>query len=281
VLTGGEALRRRAGGKVVSTRVADWHDLARRVGVDEEDVLETDLDHLTDASSRGLAELVGAEFDATAIARRHLEEAFATIETHVGQWRGAPDDQARGRLHQEIAKLYRSEATSWSASLGATARSLAADPAGVLRRGAERATSLLPTRLKADARWAVAGAAAGALGCIAVATLATPVAIAALPTWSVLGAGVAAAIRAVTPAKAADPDTAPDDLSARGDAVRAAALFALLLELQSCDETTITRRLDGAVGDDDLDATSPEAVRRWLDAVRHRLDLVVAEEARS
>ena len=79
--------------------------------------------------------------------------------------------------------------------------------------------------------------------------------------------------------------TATQDGSAmtgRSDAVRAAALFALLLELQGRDEATITRLLDRVIDDDDdLDAASAAQTRAWLDRMRHRLDMTVAAEAAS
>ena len=89
--------------------------------------------------------------------------------------------------------------------------------------------------------------------------------------------------RALHAADGADPAAgAPID-----DAVRAAALFALLLELQGRDEAAITRILDGALPDDAhqadaADATlgDPRVCADWLDDVRHRLDLALAREAR-
>ena len=123
----------------------------------------------------------------------------------------------------------------------------------------------------------VAGAAAGALGCLTAATLLAPVAIAALPAWTVLGAAVGAVIRASVPDRSDDggrPDEAGPD-----DAVRSAALFALLLELQGRGEAAITRILDQVVGDqDDIALGDEPAARRWLDGLRHRLDLALAAE---
>ena len=71
--------------------------------------------------------------------------------------------------------------------------------------------------------------------------------------------------------------------SAQGpDAIRAAALFALLLELQGRGESEITRLLDAALPEnDDLAGAEPHAARAWLDDVRHRLDMALPEGARS
>ena len=70
------------------------------------------------------------------------------------------------------------------------------------------------------------------------------------------------------------------DSAGRGNALRAAALFALLLELQGRDEVAITRILDQAIAEDDAtDVDALDGARRWLDDVRHRLDLALAKEA--
>ncbi len=66
-----------------------------------------------------------------------------------------------------------------------------------------------------------------------------------------------------------------------GDAVRAAALFALLLELQGRGEAEISRVLDRALPPDDDPGTirpgDAAACERWLGELRHRLDLALAE----
>jgi hypothetical protein len=281
VLTGGETFRRRGDGGQLASRIEDWRALADGAGVPTEQVIELDLDHLTDTSISGLAELVGADPDASPAARR-IEPAFDLIVDHLDRWKGDPDDSQRATLHEAIAALYRSELSSWQTALGTSARNLKDDLAGGLRSGAEGVVRLLPQRLKADARWIAAGAVAGALGCVAAAALAAPVVIGSLPVWSALGAAVAAVVRATTSvakAQEAGDETLP---SGRGDAVRAAALFALLLELQGRDEAAITRILDDAIGE----AEPPEidtaiAARNWLDEIRHRFDLALAGEAAS
>ena len=113
--------------------------------------------------------------------------------------------------------------------------------------------------------------------------LISPVAIGALPLWSAIGAAVAAAVQPGGGGAKIAGESEPGDWS---DAVRAATLFALLLELQGRDETTISRVLEGAIEEDDAlgDGERPEgrarACAEWLDDVRHRFDLALAREAR-
>ncbi len=63
-------------------------------------------------------------------------------------------------------------------------------PVERLKASADRIVDLLPLRLRQRPRWLAAGAMAGALGCIAAATLAAPGAIAALPLWAGMGAAL-------------------------------------------------------------------------------------------
>jgi hypothetical protein len=278
VLTGGETFRRRGDSGLLAGRVEDWRALAGDAGVPAEQVMELDLDHLTDASVSGLAELVGAGHGEAPAARR-IESAFDLIVDHVDRWKGDPEDKERAKLHEAIAALYRTELASWQTALGATAERLKEDLASGLRSGAEGVVRVLPQRLKADARWIAAGAAAGALGCVAAAALAAPAVIGALPVWSALGAAVAAVIRATTSVSKAQDTADQPPPSGRGDAVRAAALFALLLELQGRDEAAITRILDATVGDDEPpEIETTREARGWLDGLRHRLDLALAGE---
>ncbi|MHC4079896.1 MAG: DUF2868 domain-containing protein [Planctomycetota bacterium] len=281
VLTGGEAFRQRGDGGQLAGRIEDWRTLANDAGVSAEQVIELDLDHLTDTSISGLAELVGADPGAPPGARR-IESAFDLIVDHLDRWKGDPDDKQRAALHEAIAAHYRSELSSWQTALGVTAQELKKDLSAGLRSGAEGVVRLLPQRLKTDARWIAAGAVAGALGCVAAAALAAPAVIGALPVWTALGAAVAAVVRATT-SVAKDQGSADQPLpSGRGDAVRAAALFALLLELQGRDEAAITRILDETVGDTEPpEIETAAAARGWLDEVRHRLDLALAGEAAS
>jgi hypothetical protein len=153
------------------------------------------------------------------------------------------------------------------------------DPRGALssmRSAAERFTSLLPAGLRASPRWAAAGALAGALGCAAAGAFITPVAIAALPTWAAIGA----AVGALLPRRGRHEDTEPSAAAPEpGDAVRAATLWALVLELQGRPEPVISRILDRTLSApevDRADLAKASHVRPWLDVVRHRLDLALA-----
>ena len=275
VLTGGETLRRRDRA-LVEARVADWQRLAREAGLAPEQVADLDLDHLTDATRATLAVLAGAA--AAARPARRVEQAFDLIAERAGRWRGAPETAEQAQLHQAIGALYRAGHAGWRDLLRAPPE-LKGDLGAALRGGAERVVSLLPARLRVRPGWLAAGAAAGALGCVAAATLVAPVAISALPAWTGLGAAVAGAVAAATGAHARGAEAGPPQDTSGGDAVRAAALFALLLELQGRGEATITRVLDQVLPEDDaLDAGDARAVRGWLDGLRHRLDLALAAE---
>ena len=282
VLTGGDALRRRGDGGQAGARVEDWRRLARSAGIGSDRVLEADLDHLTDVTESELARLVGTATGGPAAARR-IEPAFDLVVEHLDRWPGVPEPKAQAELHRQIASLYRREQESWRAFLGAPAE-LGGDVTAALRAGADRVVELLPSRLRMHPAWVAAGAVAGALGCVAAAALLAPAAITALPVWSALGAVVGA----VTGASAARKDDRrsagqTDAEIGRADAVRAAALFALLLELQGHPEATITRILDRAIDGEDEGPgpATTEEVRRWLAGVRHRLDMALAEEVAS
>jgi hypothetical protein len=148
-----------------------------------------------------------------------------------------------------------------------------------LASGASRVTAMLPDRLKRSPKWLAAGAAAGALGCVAAATLLSPVAIGSLPLWSGIGAAIAGAVRLAPSSSPASPSALSHD--GLDLSVRSAALFAMLLELQRFDESTITRVLDASVADESesrRSLTDANDVRRWLDDLRHRFDLALARE---
>jgi hypothetical protein len=127
---------------------------------------------------------------------------------------------------------------------------------------------LLPGRLRTNPRWLAAGAVAGAMGCVAAATLITPAAIAALPLWAGLGAAVSAALPHVSLGRTGTaPVEAENDFT---ESVRSAALFALLLELQGRDESTITRIIDQVADHEDVNIDSLDTARNWLDAMARR-----------
>ena len=280
VLTGGDALRKRGNGAQLATRIDDWRTLAGGIGLAGADVIELDLDHLTDASAARLASLVGAEGIAPPAGRR-IEDAFAAIVDHARRWPAAPaapDFKQQSALHDAIGKLYRAEMTTWGQRLRLPdAAGLKKNLAQSLEGGARQVVALLPPRLKADTRWVAAGAVAGALGCVTAAALLSPVAIAALPLWSALGAAVTAVVRATVSGGVSDEDLTAADSAARADAVRAAALLALLLELQGRDEAAISSILDKALDEPaEPELDTQQNIQRYLDGLRHRLDLALA-----
>ncbi len=276
VLTGGDALRKRGNGAQLATRVDDWRTLAGGLGLAGTDVIELDLDHLTDASAARLASLVGAEGPAQGAGRR-IEDAFTAIVDHARRWPAAPDFKQQSALHDAVGKLYRTEMTTWAQRLRLPdAAGLKKNLAESLQGGARQVVAILPPRLKTDVRWVAAGAVAGALGCVTAAALLSPVAIAALPLWSALGAAVTAVVRATVSGGATADADATTGGAGRGDAVRAAALFALLLELQGRDEAAISGILDTVLDEPaDAELETPANIQRYLDGLRHRLDLAL------
>jgi hypothetical protein len=143
--------------------------------------------------------------------------------------------------------------------------------------GAEGMLGLLPARLKKSGRWIAVGALAGALGCVAAATLAAPAAIAALPAWAGLGAGVAAALRWAGASDRSETRAETSEGEDLSQAVAAATLFALVLHLQGRDEAVITQVLDEVLEEGDPPVMrDAEEVRAWLDTVARRLALALS-----
>lgn len=276
VLTGGQLLRDRGDVQLMESRIDDWRNLAAGVGVAAKHVMELDLDHLTEASLANLAQLVGVEHEQHT--SRHVEAAFDLILDHYRDWHDAPTIEKQTDLHRAIGALYRDQHDSWRKLLGAPL-DLKGDLTAPLRTAAHRVTNLLPPRLRLDARWMACGALTGALGCVAAATLLSPVAIAGLPMWTAIGAAIATVTKAFMPA---DTDTnvqTPTNSNERSDALRTAALFALLLEVQGRDEVAITRILDRTLPEDgDLAVDSADTARVWLDDLRHRFDIALTKE---
>jgi len=276
VLTGGQVLRDRGDVQLMQSRIDDWRMLADGVNVQAQHVIELDLDHLTEASLAKLAQLVGVEHEQYSL--RHIEAAFELTLEHYRDWPDAPTIEKQTELHRAIGGLYRDQHDSWRKLLGAPL-DLKGDLTAPLRNSVQRVTNLLPPRLRVDARWMTCGALTGALGCVAAATLLSPVAIAGLPMWTAIGAAIATATKAFKPADADTEEQPSTNSNQRSDAFRAAALFALLLELQGRDEVAITRILDRTLPEGaDADVESEEDARRWLDNLRHRLDIALAKE---
>jgi hypothetical protein len=281
VLSAGQQLRNRGyDADGVARRIADWRDLAKRVGLDAENVIELDLDHLTAAAAARLAHHVKGDSDKSNAPTpvRKIESAFALIHEHAGRWldrSSTPSEADQLAVHRAIAELYRHECGSFRSLMSLKPHS-PRELLSEIQAGATRFVDLLPNRLRRSPKWLAAGALAGAFGCVASSALISPIAIAALPSWSAIGAAIAAAIQPAGKDQEAAAAPDPPDVA---DAVRASSLFAVTLELQSRDETTITRVLEQTFADDDVELTRASAIHNWLNACRHRFD--VALEARA
>jgi hypothetical protein len=213
-----------------------------------------------------------------------VERAFALIAERAGRWFSeavAPAVEAGANLHREVAALYGTQRASWIKMLRAPT-SQGVNVVDHLKVSANRMVTLLPDRLKRSPKWLAAGATAGALSCVVAAGFISPVAIGALPMWSIIGAAVAAIVQ---PNASNAPVKNQSELpvgAAISQAVRSAALFTLLLEMQGRDEVTITKVLDRAITpDDDFEMQSANEVRNWLEGLRHRFDLASASEGGS
>ena len=278
VLTGGQAMRDRGDAQRLLQRVEDWRQLGMSAGIPHERIVELDLDYFTQASAAKLASIIESPARAkTDSAARRLEQAFSLIARECGDV-GVRSTSDYVELHRKIMLIYQDQISMWQrvASL-ATARVQTNDLAATLKANAGKMVDRLPARLRLNPRWLAAGAAAGALGCVAASALIAPVAIAALPMWSAIGAGISAAIapfRNQGP-PAIEPDSVGDDLE---QSIRSATLLAIVLELQGGPEPVITRVLDQALVDDELPSIDEASIRRWLDHVRHRFDMALARE---
>jgi hypothetical protein len=271
LLTGGQRLRARGHPQTLATRIEDWRRLALAAGVPDERVIELDLDHLTDESAKRLAQRLAGDPGATvegAGKQAAIGEAFDIIVDHARRWQDVPDERQRLALQLAIARLYRNRINQWTGALRLTWEDGVPDGA-TLSAAAGRVVALLPAQLRMSPRWLAAGALAGALGCVATATLAAPVALAALPAWTGLGAALAAVLERTTTRK----PTATAEVRDIGEPVAAAAMFALILHLQGREEATITDLLERTLGNDDVPRlANASAARAWLDGVHGRLD---------
>jgi hypothetical protein len=280
LLTAGQALRERGDAEQMARRVEDWRRLAESIGIAPPRILELDLDHLTETSQRRLAELINAAAEGAPRARR-IEEAFDLIAKTARDWGDAIELKEQVELQRCIAEVYRPSAQAWRRLLRLPGELKKSDLAQHAKHSATRIAELLPDRLRRSPKWLAAGALSGALGCITAAMFISPVAIGALPLWSAIGAAVAAVVQPGRRPSAVESDGGPDHGIARADAVRSAALFALLLELQGRGEAAISRILDHTLADadvDDADLAGADAPAGWLDEVRHRFDLALAAE---
>jgi len=295
VLTGGQAMRDRTDVPALQARVADWRSLASAAGIPSDNVLEVDFEHATSTSLAQLAAHIeaaagsalprdGVGNQTEPRAQRRIESAFLTIVEHAGRWSGVPSEKQQLALHQDIWRIYGDAPARWRALVRhpADAAALTKNAAASLRVHADGIVSLLPPQLRIRPAWAVAGATAGAMGCLAAAALAAPAVIGALPIWTAIGAVIAASSSAwLHPAGSTARSDAEQGSRSRADAVRAAALAAMLLELQGRGEGLISevleRTLDGMTIDALEQDSSIASVQTWLDDVRHRFDLALVE----
>lgn len=288
VLTGGAALRRRTDAAGVELRVRDWRRVAREARVSDGEVIEIDLDQPTAQNTARLSSLVRGD-QAPIAGERRLESAFELIVDAAETWSSPPVPAQQAELHRSIMRLYGAPAQGRFRSLmglPASIREGMAEPGAMVRHAAERVTTILPPALRLSPRWIAAGAAAGALGCVAMASLVFPAAIASLPLWSAMGGAIAGVLRGATTRATGDRAVSVDesgelDSDRFGDTVRSAAMTVALLELQGRTEAAIGRGLEQLFRDDDPMLGDVSDVRRYLLELRHRFDMVqLAEERR-
>lgn len=272
ILSGGQRFRQRADQDGIEQRIEDWRLALAHGGVAAQDVLALDLDHLTADSKKRLRTFLTG--DGEHEAGRKLEEACELI---LGSLERQPDGDAlatQAELHRDIARLYSADQkTRWRDMLNVSADQ--SDLSRSIRRSVDRTLHILPRRLRINPRWIAAGTITGALGCVTAATLLSPVAISALPIWSIIGGAVGGLVTNLSGSAEHEGDAAL--AAGLSDRLRSAVLFATLLELQGRDETTISRVLDRtANGAENGDVETIDAARRWLDDWRHRFDLALA-----
>jgi mRNA-degrading endonuclease toxin of MazEF toxin-antitoxin module len=243
VLTAGQKLRERGTVEQMARRVEDWRALGESVGIPRRRIIEVDLDHLTDTSQRKLADLIGIGAGEPPPARR-IEEAFDLIATAGREWNEAIQMKDQAELHRRIAEVYRPSTQTWRGLLHLPAELKKSELARHAKHSATRVVEMLPHRLRRSPKWLAAGALTGK-----------------------------------APSEESPEDAA--DRIAPAEALRSAALFALLLELQGREEAAITRILDRTLGEADVDdagLTGPDDGAAWLDEVRHRFDLALTAE---
>ena len=276
VISRGEALRKRESPANVAQRLADWRSLAGEL---DARLVEIDLDHLTAASRTALRAAIESHETATPAATPRIDEAFTEIAAAVERWIDAdrtarlPTVEEEAELHRRIAQRHGGPPALDAARFEFSAR----DAIGSIRRAASQVESLLPASLRMRPAWLGAGAVAGALGCLAAATFATPLAISALPMWAAVGGGLGGLLSTWRGAGATPTADAGLDL---GPAVAAAAMQAVLLAHQGLGEDRIGAALAAAFAPEEPPrlASAPE-VRAWLSLVSARLAAARATEA--
>jgi len=281
LLTGGQRQRERDRHSTerVINRIEDWRRAIQQIGVHPKHILELDLDHYSPACAQNLAAVLDVN-EQNAKPVSHLAEAFECIADHVARHGHTPDLADQAVLHRTIAQLYEHRRIQhWKDHFGSLGSSLnqSTNIKGQMQASAERIATLLPKRLRDSRTWLLSGACTGVLGCLAVGTLATPVAFASLPMWSAIGAAFGALMQSY---RTQFTDETPGAASPQFDeTVQSAALFAMLLELQGRSETAITQVLDRAIPDEHEPAQlhTSEAVRAWLNTVKQRFETAVTE----
>lgn len=290
ILTSGEALRRRApDAEHVQQRVEDWRTVAREAGYQPDRIIEFDLDHLTNAGAAMWRAIVRGDGEQTrAAASSHLREAFTLIEEHALRWsESGPSADDQRRLHEAIAALYRHDGRLKSFLRSVTGRGSFENAGleewtGAARHAAVTVRDWLPASLRLSPRWAGAGALAGAVGCVAAAAVLSPVAIGSLPLWSIIGGAVGGLLGPRVGFQTSSSDADEREWSAT---IRAALLFALVLELQPREAADIARIMERILPEDEADDAltmtgDRESLRRRLDHLAERLHETLAREGR-
>lgn len=271
----GEALRRRESPANAAQRLADWRSLAEAL---DARLAEIDLDHLTAASRTALRAAIESHETATPAATLRIDKAFAEIAAAAERWIDA-DRTARLPTVEEEAELHRRIAQRLGGRLLDAARFefSARDAIGSIRRAASQVESLLPASLRMRPAWLGAGAVAGALGCLAAAAFATPLAISALPMWAAFGGGLGGLLSTWRGPGAMPTADAGLDF---GPAVAAAAMQAVLLAHQGLGEDRIGAALAAAFAPEEPPRLgSAREVRAWLSLVSARLAAARTTEA--
>ncbi len=278
LLTGGQAQRTRGGATSVEGRLETWQALAKSIGT-RVSTMEVDLNHLTETSRAAIESLVAGE-STMGSHRSRLADALEVISLRSAEWKHAPSVEEQGRLHRKIAELYRNQSGSWLESIANKGTGLSASD---MVSAGERVLKLLPPSMRLDPRWLLAGAAAGALSCVAAAMTLSPAVIAGLPVWSMAGAAVSTVMKALK--KPMEPVDDSDD-QAIGDVVRSAALAAVLYEAQGLPEAAIGRVLEQAFnGTGDPCKPDPalgrsRQIEHWLAGVNVRAAEALSREGR-
>lgn len=288
VLSEGQRLRSRTDAQGVQERVAHWRRMAEQAGVLTERVVEVDLEHRSRDADSPLHAWLGAE-DASSSkddSPRGISCAFDQVRVHAARWKNSPPLEVQHALHREIAACFGADAPSSLGKLlhmpdanqvGDFARDLTTGAGGGLEKSARRTLDLLPPRLRQSPRWIATGAVTGSLACLAAVAAAGPIALAALPSWTIVGGAIGGLVRALRKDEAQSVEEADESEHGWADAVRSATLTTLLFELSGEGEERITRLLDATFAEEE--ELTHDALDAWLRGVRHRFDLARAGES--